>query len=135
MSYRTRRSSSSAVAAATFAAIDGGESNANWVFYWWADPSGPFEVFFSTAHIGSGNGSQYSNPAVDQLLADAIATGDDAKRAELYDQAQRAIIADAAALPSFHKKLVIASKASVDLENMHTNAEGYPNFYDVGFLS
>lgn len=34
----------SAEAAATFAAIDGGESNANWVFYWWADPSGPFEV-------------------------------------------------------------------------------------------
>jgi peptide/nickel transport system substrate-binding protein len=125
----------SAEAASTFAAIDGGESSANWVFYWWADPSGPFDVFFSTAHIGSGNGSQYSNPEVDKLLADAIATGDDAKRAELYEQVQRQLIADMAGLPAFHKRLVLASKSSVDMDNLHTNAEGYPNFYDVGFLS
>jgi len=125
----------SAEAAATFAAIDGGQSNANWVFYWWADPSGPFDVFFSTAHIGSGNGSRYSNPDVDQMLADAIATGDDTKRAELYNKAQRQIITDAAALPSFHKRLVLGAKATVDMDSLHTNAEGYPNFYDVGFLS
>ncbi len=125
----------SAEAAATFAAIDGGESNANWVFYWWADPSGPFEVFFSTAHIGSGNGSHYSNPQVDQLLADAIATGDDTQRASLYTQAERLIITDAAALPAFHKRLVLAAKSTVDMDNLHTNAEGYPNFFDVGFLS
>lgn len=125
----------SAEAAATFAAIDAGEAGGNWVFYWWADPSGPFEVFFSTAHIGSGNGSRYSNPELDKLLADAIATGDDAKRSELYHQAEVILINDAVALPAFHKRLVLAAKASVDLDNMHTNAEGYPNFYDVGFLS
>ena len=72
---------------------------------------------------------------VDQLLADAIATGDDAKRAELYNKAQRQIVADVAGLPSFHKKLVLAAKSSVDMDSMHTNAEGYPNFYDVGFLA
>jgi peptide/nickel transport system substrate-binding protein len=126
---------SSAEAAATFATIDGGQAGASWVFYWWADPSGPFDVFFSTKHIGSGNGSRYSNADVDKDLADAIATGDDAQRAALYDKAQRQIIADSAALPSFHKRLVLAAKASVDMDSMHTNAEGYPNFYDVGFLS
>jgi peptide/nickel transport system substrate-binding protein len=125
----------SAEAAATFAAVDGGEANASWSFYWWADPSGPFDVFFSSAHIGSGNGSHYSNPELDQILADAIATGDDAKRAELYQQAQTILIDNAVALPAFHKRLVLASKASVDMDNVHTNAEGYPNFYDVGFLS
>ncbi|MCC6790834.1 MAG: hypothetical protein IT336_04065 [Thermomicrobiales bacterium] len=125
----------SAEAAATFATIDAGEAGANWVFYWWADPSGPFEVFFATAHIGSGNGSRYSNPELDKLLADAIATGDDAQRAALYQQAQLILIENAVALPAFHKRLVLASKASVDMDNVHTNAEGYPNFYDVGFLS
>lgn len=125
----------SAEAAATFAAINAGEHGACWVFYWWADPSGPFEAFFSTAHIGSGNGSLYSNPDVDKLLADALATGDDAKRADLYNQAELKIIADAAALPAFQKRLVLAAMANVDMANLHTNAEGYPNFYDVGFLS
>lgn len=125
----------SAEAAATFATIDAGEAGANWVFYWWADPSGPFSVFFSTEHIGSGNGSRYSNPDLDKILADAIATGDDAKRAELYQQAQLILIEDAVALPAFHKRLVLASTANVDMDNVHTNAEGYPNFFDVGFLS
>jgi len=125
----------SAEAAATFAEVDSGGANANWVFYWWADPSGPFSVFFSTEHIGSGNGSRYSNPDLDKVLADAIATGDDAKRAELYQQAQVILFDDAVALPAFHKRLVLASTANVDMDNVHTNAEGYPNFYDVGFLS
>ena len=125
----------SAEAAATFAEVDAGNAGGNWVFYWWADPSGPFEVFFSTAHIGSGNGSRYSNPTLDQILADAIATGDDAARADLYQQGQVILFDDAVALPAFHKRLVLASTAAVDMDNVHTNAEGYPNFYDTGFLS
>jgi peptide/nickel transport system substrate-binding protein len=120
---------------AWWAAVNAGEHGGNWTFYWWADPSGPFATFFSTAFIGNGNGSQYSNPEVDQLLADALATGDDAVRGDLYDQAQRIIFQDYAALPAFHKRLVLAAKASVDMDSLHTNAEGYPNFYDVGFLS
>ena len=84
---------------------------------------------------GSGNGSRYSNPDLDKILADAIATGDDAARADLYQQAQVILFDDAVALPAFHKRLVLASTANVDMDNVHTNAEGYPNFYDVGFLS
>jgi peptide/nickel transport system substrate-binding protein len=125
----------SAEAAATFASVDAGEAGANWVFYWWADPSGPFDVFFSTQHIGSGNGSRYSNPGLDKILADAIATGDDAKRADLYNQAQQILFKDTVGLPAFQKRLVLAAKANVDMESLHTNAEGYPNFYDVGLLS
>jgi peptide/nickel transport system substrate-binding protein len=125
----------SAEAASTFAAINAGEAGASWVFYWWADPSGPYSAFFSTAHIGSGNGALYSNPTVDQQLADALATGDDTKRADLYNQVCRTLIAEAVSLPAFQKRLVLASTAKVDLDSLHTNAEGYPNFYDVGFLA
>jgi peptide/nickel transport system substrate-binding protein len=125
----------SAEAAATFATINAGKAGASWVFYWWADPSGPFTAFFSTAHIGNGNGAMYSNPDVDKLLAEALATGDDAKRADLYNQAELIILKDAASLPAFQKRLVLAATANVDMANLHTNAEGYPNFFDVGILS
>ena len=121
--------------AAWQAALNAGQHGANWTFYWWADPSGPFETFFSSAHVGNGNGSMYANPAFDKLLAEALTTGDDTKRAALYDQAQRILFADVAALTAFQKRLVLAAKAKVDLARMQTNAEGYPNFYDVGFLS
>ena len=100
-----------------------------------ADPAGGLTIFFASDRIGNGNGSHYANPDVDKMLADALATGDDAQRATLYDQVVRQLITDVAALPAFHKKLVLAAKASVDMDSLHTNAEGYPNFYDVGFLS
>src|SRR5205085_1440768 len=97
--------------------------------------AGGLEIFFGSDRIGNGNGAHYANPAVDKMLAAALATGDDAKRAALYDKVVRQLITDVAGLPAFHKKLVLAAKASVDLASLHTNAEGYPNFYDVGFLS
>jgi peptide/nickel transport system substrate-binding protein len=124
--------------AAWWSAINSGAAapnGANWTFYWWADPSGPFTAFFSKEGMGIGNGSQYSNPDVEKLLADALATGEDAKRAGFYNQAVRKVLADVAGLPAFHKRLVLGAKASIDMESLHTNAEGYPNFYDVGFLS
>jgi peptide/nickel transport system substrate-binding protein len=124
--------------AAWWSAINAGPeapNGANWTFYWWADPSGPFTAFFSEAGMGIGNGSQYSNPEVETLLANALATGDDTSRADFYNQAVRKVIVDVAGLPAFHKRLVLAAKSSVDMESLHTNAEGYPNFYDVGFLS
>jgi len=119
-------------------AINGGADaphTANWTFYWWADPSGPFAAFFSDPAAKIGNGSNYSDPDVDKLLADALATGDDTQRADLYNQAVRKVLADVAGLPAFQKRLVLGAKANVDMASLHTNAEGYPNFYDVGFLS
>jgi peptide/nickel transport system substrate-binding protein len=121
--------------AAWQAAINAGEHGANWTFYWWADPSGPLDTFFSSQHVHNGNGSLYANPDFDKLLAEALATGDDAKRADLYNQAEQLLFKDVAALTAFEKRLVLAAKANVDMANLHTNAEGYPNFYDVGILS
>jgi peptide/nickel transport system substrate-binding protein len=124
----------SAEAAATFAALDAGEHNCTWAFYWWADPSGGLELFFRSDRIGSGNASFLASPELDKLLADGRATGDDAQRASLYSQAVSLILQEYAALPAFSKRLVLASKASVDMESVQTNVEGYPNFYDVGFV-
>jgi peptide/nickel transport system substrate-binding protein len=124
--------------AAWWAAINAegeGPHNANWTFYWWADPSGPFTAFFSKAGFGIGNGSHYTNPDVETYLTGALATGDDAERGDLYNKSVRQVIADAAGLPAFHKRLVLGAQAKVDMDSLHTNAEGYPNFYDVGFLS
>lgn len=121
--------------AAWNAAVNAGQPGASWTFYWWADPSGPFETFFSSAHVGNGNGSMYANPDFDKLLADALVTGDDAKRADFYNQAEQILFKDVVALTAFQKRLVLAAKANVDMANLHTNTEGYPNFYDVGILS
>jgi peptide/nickel transport system substrate-binding protein len=120
--------------AAWGAAINAGQHGANWTFFWWADPSGPMDGYTSK-NVSNGNGSRYANPDFDKLVADALATGDDAKRADLYNQAEALLFKDVAALNAFQKRLVLASTAKVDLGNLHTNAEGYPNFYDVGLLS
>ncbi|HKW72379.1 MAG TPA: ABC transporter substrate-binding protein [Candidatus Dormibacteraeota bacterium] len=52
-------------------------------------------TLFTTKGIGSGglNGMQYSNPQIDQLMADALKTPDRAKRKPLYAQIQN-ILAD-----------------------------------------
>lgn len=120
--------------AARNAAVNSGEGNADWTFYWWADPSG-LEAFFASDRIGGGNGSYYDNPEVDQLLADGMATGDDQERAAIYDQIVTTLLEDAVALAAFNKRLVLAANANVDLDSLHTNAEGYPNFYDVSLLT
>jgi peptide/nickel transport system substrate-binding protein len=58
------------------------------------DPDGNMYAFFHTG--GSFNDGRYSNPQVDQLLEQARATTDQAQRKQLYQQAQRIIVGDAA---------------------------------------
>ncbi|HET8522201.1 MAG TPA: ABC transporter substrate-binding protein, partial [Thermomicrobiales bacterium] len=120
--------------AAAHAAIDAGEHNAAFTFSWWADPS-ILRNFFGTELIGHGNKPNYSNPQVDQWLIDGLATTDDAKRAEIYNKVVSAVMSDAAAIPFFQKRIILASKSKLDLDSVAINIEGYPNFYDVGYLS
>jgi peptide/nickel transport system substrate-binding protein len=58
------------------------------------DPDGNMYAFFHTG--GSFNDGRYSNPQVDQLLEQARATTDQAKRKQLYQDAQKIIVGDAA---------------------------------------
>jgi peptide/nickel transport system substrate-binding protein len=125
----------SAEAAAAFASLAANEHNAGWAFFFGVDPSLGLNAFFGSSAIGQSNYSNYSNPQVDQWLADGIATSDTAKRAEIYNNVVTQLITDVAALPAFNKRQVLAAKKSVDLESVMLNTEGYPNLYDVGFLS
>jgi peptide/nickel transport system substrate-binding protein len=62
--------------------------------YDWNDPD-VLAVNLHSSRIGSTNRVSYSNPEVDALLSAAAAELDMAKRAELYVEAQRLIMADA----------------------------------------
>jgi peptide/nickel transport system substrate-binding protein len=58
------------------------------------DPDGNTYAWFHTG--GSFNDGRYSNPQVDQLLEQARATTDQAKRKQLYQEAQKTLVGDAA---------------------------------------
>jgi peptide/nickel transport system substrate-binding protein len=58
------------------------------------DPDGNMYQWFHTG--GGNNQGQYSNPDVDKALEDARVTTDQAKRKQLYDQAQKLLVTDAA---------------------------------------
>jgi peptide/nickel transport system substrate-binding protein len=58
------------------------------------DPDGNMYAFFHTG--GSFNDGRYSNPQVDTLLEQARATTDQARRKQLYQDAQKIIVGDAA---------------------------------------
>ncbi|MCZ7644577.1 MAG: ABC transporter substrate-binding protein [Planctomycetota bacterium] len=60
------------------------------------DPDNFLYWLFNTKQWGDpGNHSRYSNPEVDRLLDEAHASMDEAKRVELYREAERRIVADA----------------------------------------
>jgi len=58
------------------------------------DPDGNMYAFWHTG--GSFNDGLYSNPQVDQLLEQGRATTDQAKRKQIYQEAQKIIVGDAA---------------------------------------
>ncbi|NKE45380.1 ABC transporter substrate-binding protein [Roseomonas frigidaquae] len=69
-----------------------------WRSTYYADPHNwAGEILHTERHRG-GNASYYSNPEVDRLLEEALATPDQAKRAPLYEQVARISSEDAAAI-------------------------------------
>ena len=63
----------------------------------WSGRIDPDGNLYSWFHTGGGNNQgAYSNPEVDRLLEEARTTTDQAKRKQLYDQAQKLLVADAA---------------------------------------
>jgi peptide/nickel transport system substrate-binding protein len=80
----------------------------------YVDPNDVLQSSFGSGE--SQNGVQYSNPEVDQLIADGIAATDQADRAEIYAELQRILLED---LPWIN--LFIADQ----YEAMKTNVKGY----------
>ena len=59
---------------------------------------------------GSANRAQYSNPAIDQLIVTAMATGDDDAREKILQQATRMAMEDLAFIPLHIQKNIWGMK-------------------------
>ncbi len=59
------------------------------------DPDNFLSSLYGTSGIPAGNQSHYSNPTVDQLLAQARGVHDQSKRTQLYEEVQKAVWDDA----------------------------------------
>ncbi len=81
--------------------------------YDWNDPD-VLAVNLSSPRIGSTNRVFYNNPEVDTLLAEAAAELDTAKRAELYVEAQKLIMADAPWQPLYTPVDMLALTSRLD---------------------
>ena len=69
-----------------------------WRSTYYADPHNWAGELLHSNRRGNGNANFYSNPEVDRLLDEALATPDQAKRAPLYEQVARIATEDAACL-------------------------------------
>lgn len=62
---------------------------------------------------GASNRGRYSNPAMDQLIGEAVSTADDAKRDKMLQDATRMAMHDVAIIPLHIQKNVWATRASL----------------------
>ncbi len=74
------------------------------------EPSYFIDLFFGS----TGGFSPYSNPELDEVIAQARATVDDSKRAKLIQKAVRIIQEDVASIPIFNVIPVYAMKKNID---------------------
>jgi peptide/nickel transport system substrate-binding protein len=65
---------------------------------------------------GTANRGRYSNPAVDKLIADALATVDDARRGALLSQATETAIGDVGLIPSHYQITTWATRKGVKIQ-------------------
>lgn len=90
-------------------AVTNGEAQAFWLS-WWADYPDAENFLFPTFHSANrgpgGNRSRFSNNRVDDLLSQAVRVMDDNKRAELYEEIEKIIIAEAPWIFFWHKSSV-----------------------------
>ena len=79
-----------------------------------ADPYMFMNFWFDSKMQGlQGNRSFYSNPQVDTLIREAATTSDTGKRTELYQQAQKQVLADSAYVYLFQKSYTLPMRDSV----------------------
>lgn len=97
--------------AATEAATAGEYQMMLWRYDW--NDADVLNTYLSSSRMGRTNRSFYSNPDLDELLAQAAAEQDPAARAELYSQAQAILIADQPWVPLYTPKDYIITRATV----------------------
>jgi peptide/nickel transport system substrate-binding protein len=94
--------------------------------YNWSSILGDAEIFLAPL-FGTGspdNLTRYTNPRVDALLQQARTSTDAATRLSLYQQTQRLIVEDAAAVFLFHK--VRASAYNTRVSGLELNVNSFP---------
>jgi oligopeptide transport system substrate-binding protein len=68
---------------------------------WCADYNEPTS-FLNTMLSDSSNNTHYKSPAFDKIIAETLQTNDDAKRTDLYAQAEQQLDKDSAIVPVFY---------------------------------
>jgi peptide/nickel transport system substrate-binding protein len=91
------------------------------------DPDGNMYQWFHTG--GSNNDAKYSNPQVDKMLEDARTTVDQSKRKQLYQDAQKQLVGDAAYVFTTHG--VAAQVSTKHVQNFTVYPDAINRFVDV----
>ncbi|HEY7032016.1 MAG TPA: ABC transporter substrate-binding protein [Thermomicrobiales bacterium] len=112
-----------------FSTYQKGPQNFADFFFWSPDPDQLSSTYHSR-NIESGfNWSHFNNPDFDSLVDQAAQEGDEAKRCDLYHQAQVILWDQAAAIPIQQKvALIVAQKK---LQGIVFDANAYPYYYDT----
>jgi peptide/nickel transport system substrate-binding protein len=75
------------------------------------DPWIVFNFVYNSAMIGAANMPRYANEQVDALLAQADGILDEDARVELYQKAQRLVMADMPTVPLFQVRRTVAVRS------------------------
>ncbi|MBI3916997.1 MAG: ABC transporter substrate-binding protein, partial [Betaproteobacteria bacterium] len=82
-----------------------------------AEASSPLKALLATFNkekgMGTANRGRYSNPKMDALLAQGLATVDDAQREKLLQQATEVAMADAGIITLYHQQNVWATRSGI----------------------
>ena len=102
---------------------------------WGADtgePSSPLKSLLATNDpakgMGTANRGRYSNPTLDELLQEALATVDDEKRSGLLQQATEAGIKDVGIIPLHYEVTVWGMRSDLAFEG---NTNQYTQAFDI----
>jgi peptide/nickel transport system substrate-binding protein len=78
------------------------------------DPDDYLVPLLSTANRGpGGNNAYYSNPQVDQLITQSLATSDQAKRTQIFNQIQKIVQDDYIYIPLFYQPSLLGVTSNV----------------------
>lgn len=93
------------------------------------DPGSILRNFFHSSSIGGSNYAHVSDPHLDELLEQGLATAAEEEREQIYNEVQRIIMENALVVPLYGNVSLFGSRASV--KNMAFDPRGNPTLYDV----
>ncbi|MET0933698.1 MAG: ABC transporter substrate-binding protein [Mycetocola sp.] len=107
--------------------------------YWNTNTADVLRIVFSTEYLESAgwvpNGSGYSNPELDTILNDALATNDAAEREDLYYEAQKIISDEALQLNLYSQSTQLASRGDKVANVVVEPSLALPYLYDASVVA